>query len=83
MLARTLRTAALALALSLVLTPSAMAFPEDPADIDKLFQDILEWVRDAVGGDDGYDYVDHEVMEFEGDGGGSGGGQGEPTVEER
>jgi hypothetical protein len=81
MAARMLRTVALTLTMSLVLVPTAFAFPEEP--IEETFESIVDFLESIVGGGGGYDNVDNEVLEWEGDGGGSGGGEEEPQTEAR
>jgi hypothetical protein len=82
MAARIARTAVLALAIGMAFAPAALAIPEEP--IDYSFQSLLDWLGDVFGGDEGgYDHVDNEVLEWDGDGGGSGDEDEEPRVEAR
>jgi len=75
MAARTLRTAALALVMSLVLVPAAFAFPEEP--IEDAYETVVEFIESLFGGgDEDPENVNHEVVEWDGDGGGGSGGDG-------
>ncbi len=72
MITRTLRTATLALALSVFLVPAAMAFPEDP--MEDAWGTVLDFIESLTGGGGDPENVNHEVNEWEGDGYGGGGG---------